>query len=353
MDDRSRTAWWTLLLLFAGSGASALIYQLAWGRAIHQVIGSTSGAIATVLSAFMAGLALGGWAGGLLARRVARPLRVWAGLEAGIGLYALVFPLVLAGWIPAFHLFAESPLLPVVRFCWVALALLPATAAMGATLPILARFASDAAVGVGERIGSLYGANTVGALLGATAGGFVLLPELGLGTTTRIAAGLNLMLAAAAVLLDRGVEPEPDVPESDAPLLRLATVVGLGGFAALVGEVAWTRVLALVNGPTVYAFAGMLVATLAGLSAGGWVGGWLADRVRPERRMGLLAVLRFLSGASAFGLLWICAELPFWYVWTFDLAGGQEIPEGGWLTGIAMAAIVLSPPALFSGAAYP
>ncbi len=351
MDERRSAAWWTLLLLFAGSGASALIYQLAWGRAIHQVIGSTSGAIATVLSAFMAGLAAGGWAGGRLARRVRRPLRAWAILEAGIGCYALIFPWVLAGWVPAFRWFAESPALPIVRFAWVAVALLPATTAMGATLPILARFATDAASGVGERIGSLYAANTAGAFLGAAVGGFLLLPELGLGTTTRIAAALNLGLAVAAAITDRGVEAEPDLPEGGTSLARLAAVVGLGGFAALVGEVAWTRVLALVNGPTVYAFAGMLVATLAGLAGGGWVGGFLADRV--SNRSGLLALLRVSAGASAFGLLWICAELPYWYVWTFDLAGGQEIPEGGWLTGIAMAAIVLSPPAFFSGAAYP
>jgi spermidine synthase len=353
MDDRRSSAWWTLLVLFAGSGAAALIYQLAWGRAIHQVVGSTSGAIATVLSAFMAGLALGGWIGGRVARRIHRPLRVWAGLEAAIGLYALAFPWVLAGWIPAFRWFAESPLLPVVRFAWVAAALLPATIAMGATLPILARFASDATTGIGERIGSLYAANTSGAVFGAAVGGFLLLPELGLGATTRLAAALNRGLALAAAVTDRGVEPEPELPEAAAPLARLATVVGLGGFAALIGEVAWTRVLALVDGPTVYAFAGMLVATLGGLALGGWFGGAVSDRVRPERRMALLAALRFGAGASAFGLLWLCRELPYWYVWTFDLAGGQEIPEGAWLTGIAMAAVVLSPPAFLSGAAFP
>ena len=77
--------------------------------------------------------------------------------------------------------------------------LLPPTICMGATLPLLARFLTDRAEEVGTQVGRLYGANTLGAVLGTAAAGFWLLPVLGLRATTTWTAAANGLLALGAV----------------------------------------------------------------------------------------------------------------------------------------------------------
>ena len=86
---RRRAAAWLLLPLFLSSGATSLVYETLWARQLQLVFGTSQVAIAAVLAAFMAGLAVGGFAAARWAGRVARPLSWYAGLEAFIGLYAL------------------------------------------------------------------------------------------------------------------------------------------------------------------------------------------------------------------------------------------------------------------------
>ena len=78
-----------ILVLFFASGASALIYEVVWARRFTYVFGGSAYAIATVLAAYMAGLALGSaWFGRRIDRR-GHPLMVYGILEAGIGIWAL------------------------------------------------------------------------------------------------------------------------------------------------------------------------------------------------------------------------------------------------------------------------
>ena len=83
--------------LFVVSGACGLIYQVVWTRQLVTVFGVTAFAVSTVLVSFMGGMAVGAALLGGLADRVRRPLRMFALLEAGIGLYALLLPLLLRG----------------------------------------------------------------------------------------------------------------------------------------------------------------------------------------------------------------------------------------------------------------
>src|SRR5437762_14152633 len=83
------------LLCFFLSGASGLVFEVVWTRELTLVFGSTTLAIATVLSVFMGGLALGSWLFGRFADRLRSPLRAYALAEAAIGLYALLVPLLL------------------------------------------------------------------------------------------------------------------------------------------------------------------------------------------------------------------------------------------------------------------
>src|SRR2546421_11292325 len=130
-----------LLLLFAGSGCSALIYEIVWCQLLQLVIGSTAISLAVLLGTFMGGMCLGSL---LLPRLLSpryHPLRIYAALEVGIGIIGL---LVLFG-MPSVGRFYTSVAETggigfLLRGAICALCLLPPTMLMGATLPAIARW---------------------------------------------------------------------------------------------------------------------------------------------------------------------------------------------------------------------
>ncbi len=359
-----------LLPLFFMSGATALVYQTLWARQLHLVFGTSTFAISTVLASFMAGLAVGGF---WMARRVdslPRPLLAYGLLEIFIGLYALGFPMLL--WViePTYlwvgRTFAPSPLVyGLIQFAMVGTALVLPTAGMGATLPLLARFATQRLGAAGNQVGLLYSVNTAGAVCGTILAGFFLLPWFGLSATTWIAGVANLLLGLAALgvanmsagALQSTVEEDVEEPPLPADFPLVATVAFLAGFAALIYEVAWTRVLALILGASVYAFSVMLIAFLVGIAIGGAVGGRHADRtLRLEGRRRLLMLLATLQvGVGVLGwlLLWAFSELPFWYVAVYDALNVSENPGAFVVLGLVMAGALMTPPALLMGATFP
>ena len=353
-----------VVALFILSGATSLVYQSVWARQLHLVFGTSTFAISTVLAAFMGGLCAGGLLGAGLADSTRRPLRVYALLEAGIALFAMAFPwllstlkpLVSAGWSGGTEEPGSSGF-------WVGLVvsalLLAPTTAMGATLPLLARFAMTDPSRAGARLSLLYGVNTVGAVCGALVGGFVLLPALGITATTLVAVALNLGVAVLALVEDRRCEATVLGEVAPMPVRGFLVVLAmaLGGFASMVDEVAWTRVLVLVLGPSVYAFSVMLVTYLLGIAVGGAVGGGLADRA--IRRWGysgaaaLFAVTEIGIGLSSLALLRVARELPYWYVWLFDGLQARTDPVWLFVLSMVLSGVVLVPPALGIGAAFP
>lgn len=356
--------------LFFVSGATALVYQTLWNRDLHLVFGTSTFAIATVLSAYMLGLALGGALMGSRADRIVHPLRVYGLLEVGIGLYALSFPwlveLVTPVYLSTYQALQPGPVLfGLVQFVVVGSLLVLPTAAMGATLPLLSRFATTALGGAGDRIGTLYAVNTAGAVVGTWLAGFHLLPGLGLSWTTLLAASANLLLGTLAVGLDvwygaptERLEVEDDLGASFPPLLLpVGLTLGLAGFSSLVYEVAWTRVLGLMVGASVYGFSVMLLAFLVGIAIGGKIGGTVADRLLA--RFGIRGVLLALAGTElgvaglSYGLMYVFPELPFWYVWIFDALGAAENPSRMWATSLVLAGLVMTPPAVLMGVAFP
>lgn len=366
---REQAVRWLLPLFFV-SGATALVYQTLWNRELHLVFGTSTFAIATVLSAFMAGLAVGGGVMSRYADQTARPLRFYGLLEVFIGLYALLLPslvtLITPIYLATWQALQPPPLLfGLIQFALIGVLLLLPTAAMGATLPLLARFATARLGAAGDRIGTLYAVNTAGAVLGTGFAGFVLLPGLGRWQTTLLAASANLLLGLGAVVLDRWastgeaprVDADRDVPVGSPLLLPVALCLGVGGFASLIYEVAWTRVLALMVGASVYGFSLMLLAFLIGIAIGGRVGGVWADRVLEKH--GLHGVLVALAGvevgiaALSYLLMYVFPELPFWYVWIFDLTGAASNPTAMWVTSLVVAGVVMTPPAVLMGVAFP
>ena len=324
--------------IYAGSGVAALVYQVAWTRMLTLQLGHTVAAASTVLAAFMGGLALGAALAGRFGdtsntpESHARRLRLYGALEVIIAAAALLLPLALDASVPALAWAYENGGAPA-RFALVrvliALVLLsiPA-AAMGATFPIAAAwFTEQRARGssTAADAGILYAANTAGAALGAIAGGFFLIPAIGLRSTTWVGVALNLLAAAVAFWLARQPQEAGAADLATAargatlhkprrasarpqkaraavvPSVALACVAaGISGFVALAYEVAWTRLLALVLGPTTYAFATMAAAFITGIAIGSAIGARIARRTpRPAFWLAITLVLCALAASTA------------------------------------------------------
>jgi spermidine synthase len=202
--------FWSLvfaIVLFFFSGASSLIYQVIWTRQMVFIFGSTSFASATVLSAFMGGLAIGSYSAGRVADKIKNPFLLYGLLEGAIGITALSAPFLFDAVLPiykSFWLQFHLSLLPfsLLRFLIVFFILIIPTACMGATLPLLSRVITDKLSVVGSRVGLLYSINTLGAVFGAISGGFLLIPNLGLNASTMLAAAGNVILALSVVGLN-------------------------------------------------------------------------------------------------------------------------------------------------------
>jgi spermidine synthase len=313
------------VLVFAASGAAALIYEVTWTRLLTLQLGHGIAAASTVLAAFMGGLAVGSAVGGRWGQRLngVTALRVYAGLELAIAALALVLPFELRALDPlltwAYADGAGGATFGVLRFLTSLLLLSLPAAAMGATFPIAARWFVHSAGAAARQAGSLYAANTIGAALGALGAGFVLLPFMGLLGATIVAVVLNIVAATGAFMISKRSPLPSDAgstkdvahtPTSDAPAAKghapgrtrrkasspakapslrapiapqiaiAAAALGVSGFASLTLQVVWTRLLALILGPTTYAFSIIVSVFIAGLAVGAAVAARLAPHVR-------------------------------------------------------------------------
>jgi spermidine synthase len=370
-QEHHPTAVLLLGACFFMSGAAGLAYEVAWLRSLELVFGGTSLAAATVLAAFMAGLALGSYTFGLKVRGWARPLRTYAWLEIGIGLYAVLVPFVFSALEPLYGSIwgavAGDPLLfGIARFILCFTVLLPATLFMGATLPVIAQHWSRWGTSLVGGIGWLYGVNTLGAVVGVVITGFLLLPRLGFSTTIAVAVAVNLGVAAtafylswrhegSAVSLAAQAETDEAAPVVDPPSAEeMNTIVALAftGFAAMALQVAWTRMLALVVGSSVYAFSIMLATFLVGLGLGSVLFSWVLERGN-HKGPRLFWMLAAASGLLSVVSMGFAAELPYlfarlFHLWEANLSSGTMFRIEAIVCG---AAIFL--PTLFMGGLFP
>ena len=356
--------------LFFLSGALSLVYEVSWARALALQFGSTSLAVSTVLAVFMAGLALGAWLSGRMADRSLAPLTTYAVIEILLACYALLTTLLFQWTLPVFEWFGSNIsnslwAISLVRFVVSAILLLPPTMLMGATLPILSRFYVLRKGDGGRGAGLLYGVNTLGAYVGTLSVGLLLLPKLGLRDTIAGTAWLNLLLGGIAFLVGRRTErPQaastttPPKPPSSAdessigPVPSIFTALALTGFAAMVCEVTWTRILVLVLGASIYAFTVMLSTFLAGLGLGAaGVAAFL--RADPSKARFVFFFLALLSAVT----LWLSSatfqHLPDLFrqlYWSWNL---EAHPERVLHLQFLIAAAVMAIPALVMGGLFP
>lgn len=358
-----------LLACFFCSGATGLVYEVVWARRLTLSFGVTVLAYSTVLAAFLGGLAAGSLIFGRVVDRWGYPLRLYALLEGAVGLFCFSTPALFAQveriYLAIYPAIGEQVWpLRLARFGLAAAVMFVPTALMGGTLPVLSRAKVRRLEEIGTGIGLLYGVNTLGAVSGAAAAGFFLLPTVGLRGSIYCAAVVNLAigLVAYALHLTQGEKPpvfehnvgnEPEETVRRGPYAVLLVAYGFSGAAALIYEVVWTRVLALAFGTSVYAFSGMLAAFLAGLALGGLVPAakrlaWV-DRLRdPTLSFGLVQVTIAILVTVLTPLL---DRLPLVFIGLFKVFGPRF-----WalqLGGLGISFLVMLPAAALMGFAFP
>jgi len=357
-----------LLTLFFLSGFTALIYQVVWLRMLELVFGVTSFAVATILSAFMAGLALGSFLGGKFIDKRRKPLAVFACLQIGIAVAALLFPAFLSGltrlYVLIYRQWATSfYVLSLMRFAVVFLFLLVPTTLMGATLPVLAKFFVRSRNELGADVGSLYSVNNWGAVLGVLTTGFVLIETVGVKWSGLLAAAISIAIGLVTLYLHKRAAQVPSAKSaSESPLTETSEgvqypkyifhivlwVFAIEGFTSLGYEVVWTRILASsMVIMSVYTYSIVVATFIAGLA----IGSFLVRRL-VDKRVDLLTILAGIEIGIGLSALFL---LPLFHV-TESALHTERIPTnwGGslMLTSLWVAALMLVPTILM-GATLP
>ena len=329
-----------ILILFFLSGVSALIYQIVWLQMAGLVFGIAPFAAATILSAFMAGLALGSLYCGKLADRSKNPLILFAFLEIGIGISALLVPFGLSKILQS-QVYIELNsstnffLLSLFRFLMVFSLLLIPTFLMGGTLPVLSKLSIQNLNILGKKIGTLSSVNNLGAAAGCFLASFIFIRLIGITYSAYIAMTINIVIALSAFVLNRFTfatlsrfDPEKgDISTPDShttpkrteilqdgnygsPLLIFLLVVfTLSGFVSMVYHVLWMRMLsALAFANAVYSFSTVSIAFLMGTALGSFIYAKFLDKGRDK--LTLFGIIQVVIGMSALFLLPVFNKLP-------------------------------------------
>ena len=362
-----------ILTLFFGSGVLALVYQVVWSRMMTHAFGSTALAVGTVLAAFMSGMAVGSWYIGRLADRSQNRLQLYAWLEIGIAVSALVSHLALnrmdAVYPVLYQLVGGSTAsLALIRFPAAFLLVMAPTVLMGATLPVLSRFLVTTPDRVGACVSTLYAVNTLGAVTGVLLTGFLLIGSYGIHVPVYGAAMGNLLIGGIAWIASRQAkQPDPEVnpprtqPDSDikpdgetsdALSVKLVLLgLGISGFTSFAYEIYWTRSLVFILGNSTYALTAMLSAFLTGIALGGYLVRFAIDRF--SDRIVIFGWIQVLLGVVS------ALALPFLFsiddpqAMSRSIMGISDRAFPLVLTSFGVAFLVMLLPAALIGATFP
>lgn len=273
----SKTRIALIALLFFVSGLTSLIYETIWIRVLSLGVGSTSTSMSLVLSIFFLGLSIGSWLAGKWAQQIKKPILFYGAIEGFIGIYSALLIYALFNFhkvLDAFPVTASfSPVGLSLKFTLVFLFLILPTTLMGMSLPLLMRIFVHSPENLGRTISFLYGANTLGAVVGAFITGFWLIPEFGVIFSNHGAAILNLGIFATAILLQRNSDLLPleeTQLQGDKPKLTgwISLTAFVMGFSSLSAEVAWNKYLGIYLGSNIYGLSLVLALFLFGIAAG-------------------------------------------------------------------------------------
>lgn len=268
-----------IYLLFLLTGACALIYEVVWSRQFGLLFGHTAQAAAVVLAAYFGGMTIGYLLAARLARRLRRPLRGYAAAELLAAGWALLIPLLLtllqdarfAGLLNNDDQLLQIAIRALVSF----LLMLPATAALGASLPFVVQ---HLALGTGDpsrRITLAYSVNTLGAFGGVLLATFFLILNLGIEGSLLVAAISAGICAIIAWLLPAGSADGSADMASDTASAELPghwyLLAALSGFGTLALQVLYNRMFSLVFHNSTYSFGSIVAVFLVALSLASWL----------------------------------------------------------------------------------
>jgi spermidine synthase len=304
-----------LLIMFIGSGCSALIYEVVWFQLLELIIGSSTVSLGILLGTFMGGMCLGSLLFPRFVSRRLHPLRVYALMELGIGVIGLVLLFAMPLINGVYTAWAGSGLLSMMfRGLIAGICLLPPTLLMGATLPAISRWVETTPRGV-SWLGFFYGGNICGAVIGSLLAGFYLMRVFDISTTTFVAVGLNVAVALLSLALSRGTPYTASLENSEAVVATGAwpvyVSIALSGLTALASEVLWTRTLSLLYGATVYTFALIVAVFLVGLGIGSTLGSAVSHQMK-RPRVALAWCQLLLCAAMAWAAYMLTESLPWW-----------------------------------------
>lgn len=358
-----------LLAIFVFSGFAGLIYQSIWSHYLGLYLGHAAYAQALVLAIFMGGMAAGAAWISRVGQQWRNLIRVYAAIEAAIGLLGMLFHWIFTGvaavsydWlIPSL----DAPwAVNLARWLIAGLLILPQTVLLGMTFPLMSgglirRYPGSA----GNLLGGLYFTNSIGAAFGALVAVFVLLPWVGLPGAMMTAGVLNFGVAAMAWWLAKDPEPIPMATPAGAslsghslsknPLLRVVLIgTALSGAASFAYEIIWVRMLSMAVGSTMHAFELMLASFIAGIALGGL---WVRRHAdRSDAPLQLVGWMQILMGVSALASLAVYANAFAWVGWLMQALAKTD---GGYVLfnlGTATIAIaIMLPAAFFAGTTLP
>lgn len=350
-----------LSLAFFLSGFGALLCQIVWQRMLGIFAGSDTVSAALVVGAFLAGLGLGSILGALWADRLAprRALLGFALCELGVAVCALLSKPFLYDGLAMGLAERVSSAPAIFALCFVGLVV--PTTLMGASLPFLARAVTTTLDSAAERIGTLYGWNTLGAGLGALLGGWVIVGTLGYVGALGVAAGLDVVAALIALTLLRQTTPVLPAPRGAGATLPAEPFGGLGlwcvlvflsGYVIVALEIVWVRMLGQFGQYHAYLFPTVLGTFLLADGLGMALAARLLRRQRdPRPAFFLTQGLGFLLGVGLLGALWWAIGVPplrDWMGVDFDRFGSREV---AWSTAIIVG--VVAPPSFVIGMTFP
>jgi spermidine synthase len=336
------------------------------------VFGASAPATAAILMAFFIGAAVGSLLGGRLLRAFRNPLACYAIVELWIGIMSLTVPALvhhLPVLLKAFGDPAAMSFQPyLVRLILAMSIVLPATAGMGATIPIMNALVHRFLRNIGKSTALAYGVNTLGAVVGCLVGGFLLVQHWGVQNSLYFAALLNAVVVVSALImwwktagqehLEPELESEPPLasePENSTAVASrlLPALYFVTGFLALGYEILWLRILSIYTATSTTTFALVLATYLFGFSLGSVL-------LFPVLARQLSATRIFRISSAVVGII---VFVSTWYIYQFpeirqalSFPGGKKEALSWWrmtYVEMVMVAILVFTPTVFMGLAYP
>jgi len=334
-----------IYLLFVLSGMTGLIFQITWFKYLSLFLGNTTYAQVIVLSTFLGGLAIGNYLFGKKSDKINNHLSIYGLIEFFIGLYCLFFPILTNLYEKLFlilvseSVFEDYPTFYLsIKFLIAILSLILPTILMGGTLPILTKFFTEKIENIRRENASLYFLNSFGAVVGVFFAGFILIKTFGLDVTIRIGGIINILIGPISIFLNSIYKKDVDVlfesksSEEDEYKLTITSqvdsiispskilifiiilVAGLSGFASLLYEVLWTRVLITIFGSSTYSFSIMLLAFISGITIGSFISS--SNFISKYNRFKLVIFSQIMIALTILIVLYFLPYLPyqFWKI---------------------------------------